>query len=282
MSIESRRNKYLAGALLLAAPFCSLMPAETILTNSPPWNGSNAIIYWGTGQYADPTFGQVITVPAVDTVLQSFTFYVDSSGSPALNFEACVQAWDGVSYRPTGQVLFSASGQAAAANAFVAETFTPNVQLTANTQVVLYFSTLGLANPSTGFGGYGWAYDAGVSGTQDTYPGGQIVGSAFGTGSSSTTSPNGLSSASWGTSSDTNTDSAFIAQFGPSAGVPEPSTFGFSLLMLCGAAGLTWLKRTALARRGNGTSACQLADKLRANWADERTPCDGWFRPRKL
>lgn len=251
MCIESKLNKYLAGALLLAAPFCSpfcsLMTAETIQTNSPPWNGTSAVIYWGTGQYAEPTFGQVVTVPSVNTVLQSFTFYVDSFGSPAQNFEAYVQAWDGVDYRPTGPVLFSASGQAGAADAFVAETFTPNVQLTANTQVVLYFSTLGLANAIPAYG-YGWGYDAGVSGTEDTYPGGQIVLSAFGTGNSATTSPNGLGSAVWGTIYG-DTDSAFIAQFGPSAGVPEPSTFALSLSMLCGAAGLTRLKRTAVIGR---------------------------------
>jgi hypothetical protein len=150
-------------------------------------------------------------------------------------------------------VLFSESGQAAATDTFIAETFTPNVQLTANTQVVLYFSTLGLPNTYSGASGYGWGYDAGVSGTQDTYPGGQIVLSAFGTGSSATTSPNGLSSAVCGTIYG-NTDSAFIAQFGPSAGAPEPSTFHFSLLMLCGAAGLTLRKRNALALTSRGDS----------------------------
>ena len=69
--------------------------ATTTIGNTPPWNGStitSGFGYGGPPNYFTPTYGQTVTVPATDTKLDSFTFYVDLPTN--LLFRGEVYAWD--------------------------------------------------------------------------------------------------------------------------------------------------------------------------------------------
>lgn len=84
-------------AMVLALPASSL--AGTISTWGS-WNGSSMFSDFGTPDTA--TYGQVVTVPAGQARLESFTFYLEVPS--ALTFRAYVYAWSGE--KATGPQLY--------------------------------------------------------------------------------------------------------------------------------------------------------------------------------
>jgi hypothetical protein len=173
------------GAIILATAPGAL--ATTTITNTPTWDGHSVSSNFGVAgapNYSTPTMGQTVTVPSTDTVLDSFTFYVDLPTN--LIFRGEVYAWNdnttdqnnpyakGIA---TGQALY-ASGQMQTPSyngGNKPQPITFNIPgglpLTAGMQYVLFFTTsmdfAANAGTSPGFVGY--------TGATDTYSGGDEV-----------------------------------------------------------------------------------------------------------
>lgn len=81
------------------------------------------------------TFGEVFTPPASNTVLNSFSFYFQTSGTGDYAFSGYVYNWDGTAV--TGGALFSASGIVSGDGY---QTFSPNLTLTAGQSYIAMFS----------------------------------------------------------------------------------------------------------------------------------------------
>jgi hypothetical protein len=159
--------------------------ASTTIGNTPPWNGSPIISGFGYGQpCCTATYGQTVTVPATDTRLDSFTFYVQLPTN--LIFRGEVYAWDPTTGNPANNTSGNATGPAlyesgpmhttsynSGFGPFEPITFnTGGIPLTAGAQYVLFFTISRdyAANaPTAGIPGF-----AGITAT-DTYSGGDFV-----------------------------------------------------------------------------------------------------------
>jgi hypothetical protein len=163
--------------------------ANTPIGNTPPWTPASGITSGfgvsGAPNYFTPNYGQTVTVPATDTVLDSFTFYVDLPTN--LIFRGEVYAWNPNTVDPnnpyalgsaTGPALYE-SGQTSTTSynsGFSPQPITFNtggIPLTAGAQYVLFITTsrdyaanVAAGITSTGFAGYT---------PTDTYTGGDWV-----------------------------------------------------------------------------------------------------------
>jgi hypothetical protein len=92
--------------------------AGTVIDTTVPANPANGRGNAVIGPWGEPnsaTFGQTITVPAVDNTLANFTFFVDdyTVGVPeefdqdVIDYQAFVYAWDVVNNHATGPALYS-------------------------------------------------------------------------------------------------------------------------------------------------------------------------------
>ena len=159
--------------------------SQTIIETVSSWDGSRYISSFGETNTA--TYGQTFTVDGPETVLDSFTFYVNDNVNPDyVDFEAFVMEWDGT--KATGPILHSSSPISTTNNGGSDgfETFTINtggISLTAGKRYVAFFCASNLFDGQYGTGRFG-----GVVGS--TYAGGSFVhdnnGSNF---SQLTTSP---------------------------------------------------------------------------------------------
>ena len=187
-----------------------LCHADTVLSASQ----SDQIKPWGVTDTA--TYGQTITTPTTGTELTSFTFYLGPqySGSGPINYQAYVYAWDGTTNMATGSALYQSSMSTFTPNvSFNPVTFTPDINLTAGDQYVLFFSTSGLQSGQPDSTIY-WGYSP-----SDPYTGGGFVFLNNGDDQSQWTST------AW---SVTIVDLAFTADF--ASPVPEPRL----AVLLCG------------------------------------------------
>ena len=92
--------------LLLALLVPSTAQARTVIDTTGSWDGSLEVCNLGRPDTA--TYGQVVTVPATDTALEGFSFYLKTNvGSPTLVVRAEVYAWDGT--KATGPNLWESS-----------------------------------------------------------------------------------------------------------------------------------------------------------------------------
>jgi len=169
------------GAIILAPGAL----AATTIGNISSWNGSVASGFGvaGAPNYYTPTYGQTVTVPSTDTVLDSFTFYVDLPTN--LFFRGEVYAWDPTTSDPNNFAMGNATGMALYASGQMHTTsygsgFAPQaitftipggLPLTAGMQYVLFFTTsvdftANAGITTTSFVGYT---------STDTYSGGNWV-----------------------------------------------------------------------------------------------------------
>ena len=125
-------------------------PAERVastkqaLTNLDTTPGNTTTSAFGQGQ--TPTFGQTITVPLADTILNSFSFSMSSVPATVV-FRGEVYAWDGT--KTTGPNLFESAAMMTAGAVPQTITFaTGGITLTAGAQYVL-FATASL-DPGSG------------------------------------------------------------------------------------------------------------------------------------
>jgi hypothetical protein len=182
------RRALLVGVCVAAISFATAPGAlaTTTIGQTPPGDCLASGFGWaGNPPYFTPTYGQTVTVPATDTNLDSFTFYVDLPTN--LMFRGEVYAWDPTIVDPSNSYsLGSATGLAALyesgpmqttsyGSGFAIQpiTFTipGGLPLTAGAQYVLFFTT-----------SRDYAANAGITDTgfvsctaTDTYSGGDWV-----------------------------------------------------------------------------------------------------------
>jgi hypothetical protein len=175
------------GVAAISLALASGALANTTIGNTPPWTPASGITSGfgvsGAPNYFTPNYGQTVTVPATDTVLDSFTFYVDLPTN--LIFRGEVYAWNPNTVDPnnpyalgsaTGPALYE-SGQmhtTSYGSGFTIQPFTFNtggIPLTAGAKYVLFITTSRDYAANAGITSLGWA---GVTGT-DTYSGGDWV-----------------------------------------------------------------------------------------------------------
>ncbi|HEY6279977.1 MAG TPA: hypothetical protein VIX86_27105 [Streptosporangiaceae bacterium] len=158
----------------------------TTIGNTPPWSGSTITSGFGYGlPCCTATYGQTVTVPATDPVLDSFTFYVQLPTN--LIFRGEVYAWNpatgnqanNTSGNATGPALYKSSKMHTTSYNSGFGPFEPitfnipdGIPLTAGAQYVLFFTIskdYAADAPTAGIPGF-----VGYTAT-DTYSGGDWV-----------------------------------------------------------------------------------------------------------
>lgn len=216
---------------LLAVLWLGAIPAraQSVIDTITGWNGTSEVFTFTDSSSTTQTYGQTITIPAVQNVLTSFTFEIKLPAS--VSFAGYVYGWDGA--EATGPALFtSAPTHTTGSGGFEAITFnTGSLNLQSGAQYVLFASSTGLTSSAPGSGSFGFN-------VSNPYTNGLYVFT------------NETTSASWTTTSWTQnwsgpgSDLAFRVTL-----VPEPSTFlllggGLGTLALFG-----WRRRCVLAKR---------------------------------
>ncbi len=136
-----RRRRLVFFSLLLAIGFAGSARAVSIIDTTSSWDGTLGV--GGFGEKADTaaTYGQTFRAPASDTVLDSFTFFVDDRFAGPVHFEGFVMAWDGV--KASGPVLYQSAPMGTTDNLHGYEEITlltGGVELTANAEYVAFLS----------------------------------------------------------------------------------------------------------------------------------------------
>ena len=140
---------------VLAFPTMSRADTFSVDTTSS-WNGTRTIGPFG---YPDTTtYGQTVTVPAGDTQLSSFTFYVSLPST--LLFRGEVYAWDDTNHVATGTALYESPQTHTDASGVVQPvTFdTGGLRLVAGAKYVLFASLSKDYAADAGAGWGSWAY----------------------------------------------------------------------------------------------------------------------------
>jgi hypothetical protein len=146
-SIGARLRRSLlvgVGVAAISLALASVALATTTIDTTPQWSGHDSSVSfgWGFNGLNTATYGQTVTVPATDTKLDSFTFYVDLPTE--LLFRGEVYAWDNNCPCATGPALYESSATHTTAydpsgNSFQPIAFnTGGITLAAGQQYVLF------------------------------------------------------------------------------------------------------------------------------------------------
>ena len=226
-----RGGVYLAFAFLLLC-FSTVSEAITVFDTTPFWNGTSTSGPIAAGPGLSRAFGQTFVAPATDTVLDSFSFFLESS--LPVEYSGVVMQWDAdrvigpVLYRQT--LLASSSLSPISGVNFV----TGGLPLAAGDEYVTFIETpSGDANLR-----FGLVFD-------DRFAEGVLLGAPWGATFEQ------LSTLPWIDRFPNPSDAAFTAVFsapGPQA-VTEPSSLIFV------AAGITGLIMTRMVRTAPARSS---------------------------
>lgn len=221
-----RRHSRAPLALAIAFAFGGTAARAEIIGTMPSWDGTSST--GGFGEFSVTTVGQTIATGTAETVLDSFTFQMNTIVGTT-RFAAYVMEWDQANGRATGPVLFN-SGLMTHANTgtFDPITVNPGVHLKAAAMYVLFYSI------SDYFDGVNDSFRLGTV-PPDAYAGGGPVLASNGTDFGA------LSSSAWFAASVY--DLAFSAELSPAAAVPEPGSLALA------ASGVLGLALVARARR---------------------------------
>jgi hypothetical protein len=215
------RELYTVALLAAAAP-----GAQAVLIDTRP-AANNAINSFG--EPATATFGQTVTVPLLDTVLDSFSFRLNDSVNPdTVDFAAYVMAWNGT--RATGPILYQSGMKTTTNNGglggFEEFTFsTGGLPVTAGAKYVLFLSASSFFDSSVGTATM-------QDSTTNPYSGGDFVADNNGSNLAS------LTAHAWSFNPGPGIDAAFTASFSAPGPIPEPTTaiFGAGLIGVVGLA----------------------------------------------
>lgn len=194
--------------------------AASFIDTTGSWNGIDFVHNFG--EFNTATYGQTFTVAGPETVLDSFTFYLDDFlNQDFVDFQAYVYAWDGS--KAFGSELYSGGALSTTNNGGLGgfEAFTINtggIDLADGLQYVAFFSASNLFDGIPGTASWGAI-------TSNAYSGGKFVylnnGNNFGS----------LTTTDWGHISSY--DTAFTMNFSaPVAPVPVPAAAPLGLLGL--------------------------------------------------
>lgn len=186
----------------------SALPAQavSVINTVTSWNNSDVITIFGSPDTA--TYGQTVTTPAVDNVLNSFSFILGSAlgggGSP-ITFQGYVAQWDGT--KATGPILYQSANQTYSGGGFQTYNFnTGSLALTPSQKYVLFLNVSDFS--VTGTTGQAFIYNS------NTYTGGDFV--AFNNGDDFGL----LTTNSWDFQEGAFGDTAFTASFSSPTPVP--------------------------------------------------------------
>lgn len=220
-------NQALATVVAVVA-FAAVTPAQAgFISTVPSWNTFQGGYGFGDPPTGTATYGQTITVdPLLGTFLTDFSFRVATNVGETSRFQAIVMEWNSVAKVAVGPILFNSpsltnvSGDTLTYNVV---NVTTNVQLVANKEYVLFFTTTN--NVSDGISDYAF-FGAIAPDAPDTYIGGSFVYNDNGTNFGN------LSSNPWTNYRDfdpTADDLAFTANFGDAPVNPTPAPAGVVL-----------------------------------------------------
>ncbi len=199
-----------AGVAILFFVVVVSLGATTINTTFPAWDTSSSVSTFGRPNTA--TYGQTLTVPAVDLTLVEMQMAFDAFGA-AVSFRPYLYDWDGT--KATGPALWSGPLETSDSTAgFQTFTWIPNVMGAAGDTWVFFVSTAADSGPDAGGK---WAQPQ----SQNLYAGGGFV-----------FLNNGSDPSEWTTDAWTQnflgsgTDMTFSATWEPDAngGTPIPET----------------------------------------------------------
>ncbi|MDR5172929.1 PEP-CTERM sorting domain-containing protein [Methylobacillus sp. Pita2] len=196
--------KFPALGFVLTLAFTPAVHAATTISTIDQWDGE--VSPFGTPDTA--TYGQTITIGDQAQVLESFSFILTDLNAP---FTIEVGTWTG---SRVGEILYQSDPfRFTGSSEYTEITAYPSVNLQANSQYVLYFTTSGIQGGVESTNEWGFAPDT-------AYEGGTFVYLNNGNDRSQ------LTGTDWNTT--LGGDLAFTATLAP---VPEPSVYG---LMLAG------------------------------------------------
>lgn len=175
------------GAAFMLASNSNVLAATTYSTTDS-WDQTSTISTFGSSGGGTATYGQVIETTKFSTILNSFEFFVNTSGS-AINLFAQVYAWDSTNNSATGNALFSSSLLSVKSNDLQkVHVGTGATALTKNSEYVLLFTTNGVVQNAasavfgwvgnnTEFGIGAWNNNRGPNANTSTWDGPWINGS---------------------------------------------------------------------------------------------------------
>ncbi len=144
------------GAAFIVASNSNVLAATTYSTTDS-WNQTSTLQPFGSDG-STATYGQVIETTKFSTILNSFEFFVNTSGA-AINLFAQVYAWDSANNSATGNPLFSSSLLSVKSNDLQkVHIGTGATTLTKNSEYVLLFTTNGLVQKAAS-AAFGWVGD---------------------------------------------------------------------------------------------------------------------------
>ncbi|MEP7015535.1 MAG: MopE-related protein, partial [Verrucomicrobiota bacterium] len=150
LSFRSTRLLLIGAVIGLSALAVSAL-ADTTIDTISGWNGSDGVCCFGVPDTA--TYGQVITVPATDTVLNGFDLELNLPAT--LAFQAEVYSWDGS--KATGPALYEGPVVSTLGNGYELVHFsTGPLSLTAGSQYVIFLSCSRVQAGHSGGGSWGF------------------------------------------------------------------------------------------------------------------------------
>jgi hypothetical protein len=164
------------GAIVAVVALAAVNPTQAgFITTLPSWDGVQGVNSFGEPDTA--TYGQTITVGATETFLTDFSFRVATDVGNISRFEAIVMEWDSVAKVAVGPILFNSG---LLTNSTIGDTpyynvvgVTTNVQLVANKEYVLFFTTSNVFDTSNDFATFGSVSP--ILPLPDAYTGGSFV-----------------------------------------------------------------------------------------------------------
>ncbi|MCS6777086.1 MAG: PEP-CTERM sorting domain-containing protein [Chloroherpetonaceae bacterium] len=110
--MRTNMTRWLALSSLMLMTLHAQVNATTVYDTTGSWNGITFIHPWGYPDTA--TYGQTFFAPAVDNILEDFTFYIYLDQGFQIQYKAHVFAWSGSMFgggggQATGLPLYSSS-----------------------------------------------------------------------------------------------------------------------------------------------------------------------------
>ena len=235
-----------AGALAAGSIGMAATGIDTTL--SPLWDGSNAFGTLGDNIDAGSlaTFGQVITVPATDTVLTDFSLALNANLTGTTTLRFYVFEWDSINNHTTGSALYASGTLNTFPSSFqLAGASGLSIDRPAGSQLVLVASAEEVTenDPQNSLGSWDSAeVGFATSSVTDAYASGAAWVKGYGGGDLTTLGDSGWSEIN----SQGHSDFAFTANFtSPLVDVPEAGTVAAGALLSLTAVGLAVIRSKA-------------------------------------